>query len=222
MSPRPEWHRTADGSPTLYVPALRQHYHSIHGAQQESEHVFIRTGLEALPPLPHIQLLEVGFGTGLNALLTARQAQEQARSIHYTTLEKFPLEPASWQRLAYPRAAPPEWLPRLHEAPWEKDWPLHPHFTLHKRQGDLRGLSLPTARYHLIYFDAFAPEAQPELWTAALFSRLFHSLQGGGLLVTYCVKGSVRRALQAAGFAVAKLPGPPGKREITRAEKPRS
>ena len=212
---------TADGSPTLYLAPLDQHYHSIHGAQQESEHVFLRTGLRSLPAQSRIDLLEVGFGTGLNALLTAQYALRQKQVIHYTALEKYPLTPATWEALSYPQAAPAAWLPALHQAPWSENYALQPFFQLQKQDGDLRTTPFAPALFDLIYFDAFAPEAQPELWTEEIFSALYASLRPGGVLVTYCVKGRVRRALKAAGFAVEKKPGPPGKREITRAEKPR-
>lgn len=219
MSYRLARYTTADGSPTLYLAALDQHYHSIHGAQQESEHVFLKTGLHSLPAQSRIDLLEVGFGTGLNALLTARYAQQQGQFIHYTALEKYPLSPATWQTLSYPRAGPAAWLQALHQAPWSENYALHRFFQLHKQEGDLRTTVFPPALFDLVYFDAFAPEAQPDLWTEKIFSALYASLRPGGVLVTYCVKGSVRRALRAAGFAVEKKPGPPGKREITRAEK---
>lgn len=211
---------TGDQSPTFYVPALDQHYHSLHGALQESRHVFIHTGLELFAHLPELQLLEMGWGTGLNALLTAQYAQRERQAIHYHGIEKYPLQPQEWSALHFPEAGPREQLQALHTSPEEQWTPLHSHFHFRKSTADLRELSLPTRSYHLIYYDAFAPDAQPELWTPAIFTKLYQCLHPGGILVTYSVKGSVKRALRSAGFQVDKLPGPPGKREICRARRP--
>lgn len=211
---------TADRSPTFYVPALDQHYHSRHGALQESRHVFIQSGLQHLATLPEVQLLEIGWGTGLNALLSAQYAQEHQQVLHYHGVEKYPLLPQEWASLHFPEAGTPEQLEALHTSP-EDEWrPLHSHFHFRKSSADLRDLQLRPQDYHLIYYDAFAPEAQPELWTPAIFAKLYQSLRPDGLLVTYSVKGSVKRALRSAGFQVQKLPGPPGKREICRARRP--
>lgn len=209
---------TADGSPTLYVPQLDEHYHSVKGARTESQHIFIEMGLKAcLLPAPRV--LEVGFGTGLNALLTLEEAERSGRRVHYTGLEHYPLSWDEAEALHY--SLRPEFR-ALHEAPWGQAVELSPAFVLRKLLLDVTradGLELPGA--DVVYFDAFAPEKQPEMWAEPVFRRLFACLSAGGILTTYCAKGAVRRLLQAVGFAVERLPGPPGgKREMLRARKP--
>lgn len=221
--------RTADGSATLFVPALNEHYHSQHGARQESAHVFIRHGLEPLLPVAAetgqpLRILEVGLGTGLNALLTLEAAQAAGASIEYDGLETFPLPPAVVAALQ------PEWDARgtpihelfagLHAAPWNAPVDLLPGFRLRKRHESLQAAALPARHYHLLYFDAFAPEKQPELWAEAVFAQLYAAAAPGAVLVSYCAQGQFRRNLRAAGWLTEKLPGPPGKREMTRARKP--
>lgn len=257
---------TADGSATLYVPELDEHYHSVKGAFTESQHIFIDMGLKACPePDPHI--LEVGFGTGLNALLSLLEAERSGRTLHYTALELYPLPWETINQLGYVAFLNGErltvngeqvarWFEALHTAPWEEEVEITPHFTLYKVQTDFTNderllndelstvsderlamnaeptqsnaqpvhhspltahRSKDVHRYSLIYFDAFAPEKQPEMWTQELFDRLYVSMKEGGVLTTYCAKGAVRRMLQAAGFVIERLPGPPGgKREILR------
>ena len=213
---------TADGSNTLFVPELNEHYHSIKGALTESEHIFIRMGVEHHPS-PSPRVLEIGFGTGLNAFLTLLYADKTQRTVHYTSLERYPVAPELISHLGYPERICPEHAVdfyALHRAAWEEDIPLTPYFTLHKVQTDFTTYDFPDA-YDVVYFDAFAPEKQPEMWTQDLFARLYHSLRPRGILTTYCAKGIVRRTLQAVGFTVERLPGPPeGKREILRASKP--
>lgn len=208
---------TADGSPTLFVPALDEHYHSVKGARTESQHVFISQGLCACRAAAP-RVLEVGFGTGLNALLTWAEADRAGRPVHYTTLERYPLPPSAVRALDYADA---DRLLALHEAPWERPAVLSPCFTLLKRQADFTVLALPSAAFDVVYMDAFAPEKQPEMWSEDRLALLFRALAPGGLLTTYCAKGSVRRLLQHVGFITERLPGPPGgKREILRARKP--
>lgn len=213
--------QTADGSQTLFVPELNEHYHSVKGALTESEHIFIRMGLEhSSVEAPHV--LEIGFGTGLNAFLTLLTADTDQRNIHYTTLERYPVTPALIEQLTYPELICPERkddFQALHQAAWNTDVQLTPYFTLHKVETDFTSYTFP-ATYDVIYFDAFAPEKQPEMWTQSLFDTLCQQLNPQGILTTYCAKGAVRRMLQAAGFTVERLPGPPGgKREILRATK---
>ena len=212
---------TADGSNTLFVPELNEHYHSVKGALTESEHIFIRMGLEHHPS-PSPRVLEIGFGTGLNAFLTLLYAEKAQRTVHYTTIERYPVAPDLISRLGYPERICPERAEdfyALHRAAWEKDVPLTPYYILHKVQADFTSYSFPE-QYDVVYFDAFAPEKQPEMWSRELFARLFAGLRTGGILTTYCAKGVVRRTLQAVGFTVERLPGPPGgKREILRASK---
>lgn len=214
---------TQDGSHTIAIPGSGITYHSTHGAVQESQHIFIQAGL--LPLLyKHsiLQVFEMGFGTGLNALLTLQQAINNNRQINYTAAELYPLAPHEYNTLNYcdvlAAAQLQPYFTAMHEAPWNKEVLINPVFKLHKIQHSIEGLSLPR-KCHLIYYDAFAPGDQPELWTEKIFADMFAMLENNGILVTYSSKGAVRRALQAAGFTVTRLPGPPGKREITRAVK---
>lgn len=231
-----EVRQTGDGSYTLFVPALNEHYHSHHGAEQESAHVFIRHGLwpvlaaGAGEHQATVRILEVGLGTGLNVLLTAQTASQTATYTVYDALETRPLTPEIVSVLMYAyypeNAQAPDWrgvlLQRIHQQRWnDAQAPaLFNDFYLHKRLEPLETAALPPEEYHLIYFDAFAPEKQPELWTAAIFQKLYAATRPGGVLVTYCAQGQFRRNLKAAGWLVEKLPGPPGKREMTRARKP--
>ena len=213
--------RTADGSYTLYVPELDEHYHSVKGALTESQHIFIEMGLKhASAPEPRI--LEIGLGTGLNAFLTLLAAEEMQRKVHYTGIERYPLAEETLRQLDYPGIIGKkheEDYYAIHQAPWEKETNLSPWFTLHKIEGDFTQHTFQKG-YDIIYFDAFAPEKQPEMWEQALFNTLYNVLNEGGILTTYCAKGVVRRMLQTAGFTVERLPGPPGgKREILRATK---
>jgi len=217
---------TADGSSTVSIPEMNVTYHSTHGAIQESLHVFIKAGLnQALPAHSSVSVLEMGFGTGLNALLTLMEAEAAKKPVHYTSIELYPLEPEYSRTLNYceqlNRNDLQQSFETLHASVWEKDIPVTEYFTLFKSGTDLLNFETPGSGqvFHLIYFDAFAPTAQPQLWTSTVFERLFALLLPGGLLVTYCSKGDVRRAMQAAGFRVEKLAGPPGKREMVRAWK---
>jgi tRNA U34 5-methylaminomethyl-2-thiouridine-forming methyltransferase MnmC len=211
---------TADGSHTISIPEMNVTYHSHHGAVQESLHVFIEAGLRHAWQRKEgpLRILEMGLGTGLNALLTMREAEKSQWLIHYTALELYPLQQQEWQGLQFLQIENEmQWLQEIHESCWSKDVPLNPYFTLRKEQQDLR-MFTTTEQFDLVYYDAFAPSAQPELWTEAIFRKLFDLMNEGGVLVTYCSKGDVRRAMQAAGFQVQKIPGPKGKREMVRAE----
>lgn len=216
---------TKDGSHSVSVPELNVTYHSIHGAVQESKHVFIEAGLYASTQFKRadaLNILEMGFGTGLNALLTLIEATNNNIHVNYSALELYPLEKREYQTLNYC-----EWLnvpslkpffERLHECEWEKEITILPAFTLLKTNQSL--LSFTTnCFYDVVYFDAFAPASQPELWTKEVFEKLYAMMSLHGILVTYCSKGDVRRAMQYAGFKVEKLKGPPGKREMIRAIK---
>lgn len=220
-----EIRQTKDGSNTLYVPELNEHYHSVHGALQESQHVFIKHGLEhVLATKKDIKVLEVGFGTGLNAILTYPFALAQKAFIQYDSLEKFPLEKEVVAELGYNQAIlNPELYEvflQMHNATWNEPAKLIPYFTLQKIHETLEEFIAPSSYYDIVYFDAFAPEKQPELWADAMFAKLYKAIRPGGVLVTYCAKGSFKRSLKAAGFTVEALPGPPGKREMTRGVKP--
>lgn len=209
--------KTEDGSATLYVPELDEHYHSVKGALTESEHIFIRMGLEesaAAQP----KVLEIGFGTGLNALLTQQEAEEKKRPVHYWGIELYPLE---WETIDALHYTDNPLYKTIHQVPWNTDITISPYFTLTKIEDDFTSLDysrLP--KVDVIYFDAFAPEKQPGIWTEDLFRTLFNQLNEGGILTTYCAKGAVRRMMQQTGFTVERIPGPPGgKREILRARK---
>jgi tRNA U34 5-methylaminomethyl-2-thiouridine-forming methyltransferase MnmC len=232
---RREIQMTEDGSHTVRLVELEECYHSTHGAIQESMHIFIRTGLfrflpaGAIPLKPRVHVLEIGFGTGLNAFLTLLEAEKHNTPIHYTSLELHPLTEEEALPLNYPEALGKhdddpfrkkrQSFEQLHRSPWEKTSPITPHFTLHKIKADFTGYNLP-GLYDVIHFDAFSPEKQPEMWTEAGFRKIYNHATAGAVLTTYCAKGNVRRALQAAGFTVERLPGPPGKREILCATKP--
>ena len=213
--------QTADGSYTLFVPELDEHYHSVKGALTESEHIFINMGLKH-SQVNEPRVLEIGFGTGLNAFLSLLEAEKSQRKVHFTTIERFPLKMEIIRKMNYPAQVAPDHIQEyeaLHQAPWNEDAEITPFFTLHKLEADFTNYQFPIG-YDVIYFDAFAPEKQPEMWSQELFNQLYAVLNEGGILTTYCAKGVIRRMLQAAGFIVERLPGPPGgKREILRATK---
>ena len=228
MHRAPELHTTEDGSLTLYAPTFGEHYHSMHGAVQESEHIYLGLALrermsswrEGDAPL---RLFEVGFGTGLNALLSWREAEERHIPLQYYSIEKFPITPEIYEALHYEGLGEERevknQLLRLHTAPWDEAVELSPFFTLYKLRGDLTTCTFPE-RLSVIYYDAFSPESQPELWAEELFQRLGKVTCSGAILSTYCAKGEVRRRLQRSGFLVERLPGPPGKREVLRGRIP--
>ncbi len=213
---------TADGSHTIAVPGLGVTYHSKHGAIAESLHVFIEAGLNhiihTLSPAP-LNILEIGFGTGLNALLTWQVANNTATRVQYTGIELFPLLPPEISTINHGRLLLMEdAFQQLHQCPWEQDIILNDFFTLHKINISL--LNFTSSRlFHCIYFDAFAPDTQPELWTRAVFEKLYAVLYPGGCLLTYSSKSIIRHAMSDAGFTVTKIPGPFGKREMVRAVK---
>lgn len=217
---------TGDGSHTLYNEQLNETYHSSHGALAESLHVFIRSGLEArwAQGLEQLSLLEVGFGTGLNAMLTLQAVLEQpGKQVHYTTLEPFPLQPETVAQLNYRELFPEPIRPyfdALHAAPWNQDVDIAPGFVLHKVLGTLQEAPIPAGSIDLVYFDAFAPNKQPEVWEIENLQKCFEACKPGGLLVTYCANGQFKRNLKAAGFTVEPWPGPPMKREMTRGWSP--
>ena len=209
---------TEDGSHTIVSDKFGESYHSRHGAVQESRHVFIAAGLhEQAKQRSQLRILEFGFGSGLNAALTWQWAREQIDcSIHYTALEAYPISIDLAQQLNYSsQLALPDFLD-LHHAPWDEAIPLSDSFTLEKVQQEFEKYD-PSHQFDLIYYDAFAPSAQPELWQEPLLAKVFAWCALGAILVTYCAKGSFKRALKAVGFEIEGLPGPPGKREMTRA-----
>ncbi|EGJ70545.1 protein of unknown function DUF752 [Bacteroides coprosuis DSM 18011] len=210
--------KTEDGSDTLYVPSMNEHYHSTKGALTETQHIFINMGLLASSK-KDINVFEVGFGTGLNAIQTLEAALNNELTIHYHSVELFPL---SWSDVSHLSYAQLPFFKELHEAKWNNEVEINSSFYLTKYQLDFTELPQTEINIHfdVIYFDAFAPEKQPQMWSQQLFDYLYVLLNKGGVLTTYCAKGVVRRMLQTAGFQVERLPGPPGgKREILRATK---
>lgn len=213
--------QTADGSHTLVSEIFGQTYHSAAGAVAESQRIFIELGLhEMARRQAAFSILEMGFGTGLNALMSHREASRLGLQVHYTAIEAYPVPPEGFQGLNYDYFLKTSILQQLHTCPWETSVPFGPAFTLHKHAGTFQDFLQKTSRcFDLVYFDAFAPDVQPELWSEALFTLLAAHVRPGGLLTTYSSKGSVRRALAAAGFRVEKHPGPGSKREVVRAER---
>jgi tRNA U34 5-methylaminomethyl-2-thiouridine-forming methyltransferase MnmC len=211
---------TEDGSHTLFIPELNEHYHSVHGAIQESNHIFINTGLDFCIVNP-IRIFEVGFGTGLNALLSAIYSFTHDKQIFYTAIEKYPLNNEIINSLNYKGLVKDEcrvYFDRIHKAEWNIPEKITNGFTLLKVKGDLSTDPIK-GNYDLIYFDAFGPDKQPEMWTEDIFRKISEITVTGGIMVTYSVKGVVKRILQKTGFNIILLPGPPGKRLILRAVK---
>lgn len=215
--------RTADGSNTLFSEQYGVTYHSRHGAVTESAHVFINAGLRYKAAVqPAIAILETGLGSGLNAFMTLLEAERRNLTVRYTALELFPLHATDLAALDYAAALQvadrqADFL-ALHAAAWNQPLPLGEHFCFEKKKESIESFCQPDA-FDLIYYDAFAPQAQPELWSAEVMSRMFVSLKPEGALVTYCAQGAFKRNLKKAGFLVEALQGPPGKREMTRAIK---
>lgn len=217
---------TADGSESLYLPELDEHYHSHHGALQESMHVYIKAGLEyALANgCSKPRIFELGLGTFLNTFITMAYAETNAIDISHYGIEKFPVEPESLKKMNYSS------LPGLEEystfctaivdAEWGKEVQITPHFKLFKKYGDFLDFENPVNLFDVFYFDAFGFRAQSEMWSEAVFKKCFDILTPGGILVTYASKGVARRTMESVGFKVARIPGAPGKREMMRATKP--
>jgi len=214
--------KTSDGSNTLFVPELDETYHSTHGALQEALHVFIREGLQFLPQLKKVSILEVGFGTGLNALLSLIEADNTNRKIQYTSLEAFPLDWEVVEQLNYMDLVSSDYnaalFKEMHTCDWESFSDINTSFRLRKLKVKLQEVSFEN-EFDIIYFDAFAPQVQPDLWTEQIFASMYKALKPNGILVTYCAKGIVKRALKSVGFNLQSIPGPPGKREMSRGVK---
>ncbi len=217
---QPELIITKDGSHTFYISALNEHYHSHFGAVQESKFVFIEAGFNSCSK-KEMAIFEVGFGTGLNAWLTAIEAQKQQKKVVYHSIEKFPLDYSTIRQLNYPGFCEKKFSPlfyQIHRAEWDKQEQINEYFSLFKIKADWENYNFKND-FNLIYFDAFAPEVQPEMWSEAVFAKLYQAINLGGFLVTYSCKGIIKRRLSNTGFIWEKLPGPPGKREILRAQK---
>ena len=213
---------TEDGSHTLYLPEMDEHYHSVHGAVQESMHVFINTGFNGIQT-NKLTVFEVGFGTGLNAWLTLVASKQQQKQVNYYTIEKYPLKSEEYCTLNYGILAgdnQQQQFLQLHNCEWEQPVAITPSFRVTKLKADLTSFNFENLPlFDLIYFDAFAPNKQEGLWNTTIFQQLFDHCNNEAILVTYSAKGDVRRSLQAVGFNVERIPGPPGKREMLRARK---
>ena len=210
---------TNDGSHSIFNPEVNETYHSKHGAIVEAEYVFIKNGLLA-ENKKQFSILEVGFGTGLNALLTAQKAQQKKIAINYHGIELYPVPKESYIQLNFTELIGEEKskLLNLHECNWEEEHVINKFFKLTKNEIALENYTSKT-KFDIIYFDAFSPEKQPELWTAEVFQNMYDLLKEDGFLVTYCAKGVVKRTMKAVGFEIVVLDGPPGKRQMTRANK---
>ena len=216
---------TSDGSKTLYISELNENYHSHHGALQEARHVFIDNGLKTVQNY-EINILELGFGTGLNVLVTIDEFLKTDKNhvIHYFTIEKYPVNEDEVNELGYdtffdePNIK--EYYRKLHECEWNKTTELFPNFFFtkyHRDFFDLKEIELP--KINLVYYDCFGARVQPDLWEKPLFEMVADKMEMGGLLTTYSSKGSVRRILEELNFKVEKKNGPPGKREMINAIK---
>ena len=220
--PEIQFKETHDGSKTLYRPDINETYHSIHGALQERMHVFIKMGLDEFRA-QNINILEIGFGTGLNAWLTFLN-KPKSQEINYTSLETIPLSKEITDQLKYHLLVnhknAEEAFNQMHNAEWNKYIEIENGFNLNKIEASIQNADLPQNHFDLIYFDAFAPTKQPELWEVPIFEKMYNLLKPNGKLVTYCAKGQVRRNMEIANFVTERLQGPPGKREMLRATKP--
>ncbi len=211
---------TSDGSTTIHLPEWGEQYHSKHGAIQEAYHVFIKSGLDLFED--NVSILEIGFGTGLNAFITFLEAEKRKLNINYVGVEAYPVKPEEVMLLNYVSELKAEdsakIFKQMHLQSWENEHVISSNFKLTKQQKFFKDIA-DVSKYNLIYFDAFGATHQPELWTEAIFKIMYNALQNNGILVTYSAKGSVRRAMQSVGFTVERLQGPPGKREMLRATK---
>lgn len=219
---------TSDGSHSVFSEKFNADYHSKHGAIQESQHVFIKSGLQYYLQYNQpetLRIFEMGFGTGLNAFLTFLKIQNSDVNVEYTAVEAFPLVEEVYTSLNYPEllnaeSSKADFL-KMQECEWNGFCTMSSKFALRKINAQLQTLK-HDRKYNLVFYDAFAHSAQPELWETEIFAQLFNTMDAGGILVTYSAKGQVRRNLQAAGFQVERIQGPPGKREMLRAIKPLS
>jgi len=217
---KPQIRNTADGSDTLYVAAIDECYHSTNGAIQESLHIFINDGFRECKN-ERVKVLEIGFGTGLNAFLTLLESEKTDKNVNYTGIELYPVDISDALKLNYPELTDKSKISeyqQIHQCAWNEAMQITEKFTLTKLLADFTETPFEE-KFDVIYFDAFSPEKQPEMWSENLFKKLYLCAENDAILTTYCAKGAVRRAMQAAGFTVERLPGPIGKREILRARK---
>lgn len=212
---------TGDGSKTLFLPDLNENYHSSHGALQEALHVFIENGIHAVEG-KELSIFEMGFGTGLNALLAFDDALKNNRLINYTGIEAFPVDLSDALNMGYEKYVDPttaRFFKSLHELEWGSTHQIHPLFKFRKLHRKIEDHLPELNHYDLVFFDAFGPRAQAEMWELPILEKMFAMLKTSGMLVTYCAKGQFKRDLKSLGFEVVSQPGPPGKREMTQAFK---
>lgn len=213
---------TSDGSVTIYLPQWNESYHSKHGAIQEAYHVFIKNGLDFFSDKRELSILEIGFGTGLNALITFLESQKRKQKINYTAVEYYPISQELYSRLNYPELlqaeSSQETFLEFHRCGWGKEHSFSDFFSLEKLRFRFEEIDLEN-RFDLIYFDAFGFRVQPELWSAEIFKKMFTALKKQGILTTYAARGVITRNMKEAGFSVRKTSGPVGKREMTIASK---
>jgi len=213
---------TSDGSTSIFLPQWNESYHSKHGAIQEALHVFIKYGLDQFKNSSRVNIMEIGFGTGLNCFITCLESKKRNLEISYEGIEAYPLELKEISQLNYVEELNvinfAGLFNKMHQVSWDKTHQMALNFSLTKRKQFFEDIS-DKNKFNLIYFDAFGARVQPELWTEHIFKKMYSSLVNKGILVTYSAKGSVRRAMQNVGFKVERLPGPPGKREMLRGMK---
>jgi tRNA U34 5-methylaminomethyl-2-thiouridine-forming methyltransferase MnmC len=213
---------TDDGSVSFVDEELNESFHSTHGAVNESEHIFIRSALDFHSKSNELSVFEYGWGTGLNSYLAWQWAMKNQVKLKYSTIELYPLEESEFQQLNFHEIIPALsylQIQQLHNLPWEENHHLDDFFTFQKLRGDIQNLKVSPNRYDVIFFDAFSPGKQAALWSEEVFGHCYLGCKKGAVLTSYSVSGKIRRALKAAGFQVEKIPGPKGKREITRAYK---
>ena len=213
---------TEDGSKTIRIIDLDENYHSSHGALQEANHVFIHYGLMEFKNLDQIRIFEMGFGTGLNSFLTALKAEELNLKVEYHGIEAYPVSEAELLELEYTNLVEEQHrsvYEKIHSVNWNELAVINDHFELKKINEKLEEVELEKDFFDIIYYDAFGPRAQEEMWSVELFDKMYKCLKKNGFLVTYCAKGQVKRNMKSVGFEIERLPGPPGKREMTRAWK---
>ena len=212
---------TSDGSTSIHLPEWDESYHSKHGAIQEAQHVFIKNGLSLFKG-QSVSVLEIGFGTGLNAFITFLESKKTNQSIEYVGVEGFPLAVDEVLQMNYVQQLNADEyefeFKHMHEAEWEKPVTIDAHFRLTKRKQMFAAIT-DVNQFDLIYFDAFGFRVQPELWSVEIFTKMYTALKSGGILVTYACRGPIKRAMMEAGFQIEKLAGPPGKREMLRGRK---
>ena len=212
--------QTKDGSTSIFIPEWNESYHSKHGAIQEAYHVFIKNGFSLFKGKP-VSILEIGFGTGLNAFITSLEAKKNNQQINYVGVEAYPISPEEILAMNYATLIDVNTIDvfnEIHQVNWESENQIHANFSLTKRKQFFQDIDDKEC-FDLIYFDAFGFDVQPELWSTAIFIKMYNALKVNGILVTYACRTSIKNAMKEAGFEVEKLPGAPGKREMLRAKK---